>query len=77
MPQLYPLEPLVDCLAGVVGDSTLCLVAVEQRTYPAFDPKVKFAALCAARGLSVGTVADDGLGLVIIAIFYPSPVGPL
>ena len=58
LPQLYPLGPLVACLDACLGDGALGLLAVEQRTFPAFDPKARFAELCAARGLAVATVPD-------------------
>ena len=61
LPQLYPLEPLVDCLAACLGEASLGLVAVEHRTFPAYDPKARFVALAGDRGLDVATVESDRL----------------
>mmetsp|Transcript_3736 Transcript_3736/g.11585 ORF Transcript_3736/g.11585 Transcript_3736/m.11585 type:complete len:509 (+) Transcript_3736:463-1989(+) len=61
LPKLYPLEPLVACLGAVIGPETVAYVAVELRTWHAFDPKARFFELCRDAGLGCETVPRDAL----------------
>lgn len=63
LPQLYPLEPLADTLSTAVlaKPSAVALVAYEHRTYPAYDPRARFAELLAERGVLLRVVPNQDL----------------
>ena len=56
LPKLYPIEPLVAAIDALCGERTVALLSYERRHYPLFDPRERFEALCAARGLSLAEV---------------------
>mmetsp|Transcript_3328 Transcript_3328/g.10320 ORF Transcript_3328/g.10320 Transcript_3328/m.10320 type:complete len:495 (-) Transcript_3328:76-1560(-) len=58
LPQLFPLEPLADTLAAALRavPGSVGLVAYEHRVFPAYDPRTRFEALLAERGVSLAVV---------------------
>lgn len=51
LPKLYPIEPLVAAIDRLSGPETVTIMSYEHRYYQAFDPRLKFEELAAARGL--------------------------
>eukprot|EP01051_Picozoa_sp_SAG22_P028574 SAG22_NODE_10148_length_550_cov_1.015521_1_plen_88_part_01 len=57
VPRLYPIPPLVDAIAALLGPAgaSVCFVAYEHRERLS-DPRGDFKALAAARGLGLRSV---------------------
>ena len=56
LPKLYPIEPLVQAVAAVMGSHTIALFSYEHRPYPYFDPRFEFERLAGLYGLSVKNI---------------------
>lgn len=53
LPQLYPIEPLVMAIAKFMKEDGIALISYEARTYPYYDPLLKFKELCVKHGLEI------------------------
>jgi predicted nicotinamide N-methyase len=51
LPKLYPIEPLVEAMAAVMGPDSVAIYSYEHRPYPYFDPRHEFERLCIKHGL--------------------------
>lgn len=56
LPQLYPIEPLVETLDVLCHDDTLVLLSYEHRYYREFHPKERFEKLLREHGLELKTL---------------------
>lgn len=67
LPQLYPLEPLVNTIAKHMTNDNVGLVAYEHRTHPDFDPRLRFEDLLKSKGISLRRIPSDLLDPVYSA----------
>ena len=56
LPKLYPIEPLVQSVNALLGDSSVAYFSYEHRPHSLFDPRHEFSRLAAKYGLHVEIV---------------------